>query len=195
MDCSLLALQEVDPTQCFFNFLSNLGYEYHFRPKGCFQGILIAYKKSQFQLIQQKIVDYDSCISPKVRRFPYATGHGALMLKVFLGWSKLLFRGKYKVVVGNTHLHWVPRHYKVKYHQTCAALAELADFSGDDPDTLRFLMGDFNSLPDCNAIKLITHNDAPFMKPEYEDSTYREMALKYSENRHRIFPMKSALGE
>lgn len=97
------------------------------------------------------------------------------------------------MVVGNTHLHWVPRHYKVKYHQTCTALSELGDFSKDDPHTMRFLMGDFNSLPDCNAVRLITHNDAPFMKVEYDEATYREMCLKYSENKHRIFRMRSAL--
>lgn len=52
-------------------------------------------------------------ISPRCKRFPYATGHGALLLKVHSTLTQLLFRNKYKLIIGNTHLHWVPRHYKV----------------------------------------------------------------------------------
>jgi mRNA deadenylase 3'-5' endonuclease subunit Ccr4 len=82
MDCAILALQEVDPTNSFFDFLKCMGYDYHFRPKGCFQGILIAYKRDQFKLIQSRVIDYDKMISPRCKRFPYTTGHGALLLKV-----------------------------------------------------------------------------------------------------------------
>lgn len=135
-----------------------MGYDYHFRPKGCFQGILIAYKRDQFKLIQSRVIDYDKMISPRCKRFPYATGHGALLLKVRPWLMQLLFRDKYKLIVGNTHLHWVPRHYKVKYHQTCSALNEMANLAQDDPDAIKLLMGDFNSLPDCNAIRLVTTN-------------------------------------
>lgn len=59
-----------------------MGYDYQYRPKGCFQGILIAYKRDEFELLDWKIVDYDSHISSRFRRFPYATGHGALLVKV-----------------------------------------------------------------------------------------------------------------
>jgi mRNA deadenylase 3'-5' endonuclease subunit Ccr4 len=83
--CDILALQEVDPTKSFFSFLEEAGYDIQYRPKGCFQGILIAYKKKEFELLDCKIIDYDSHISPRFKRFPYATGHGALLLKVLYG--------------------------------------------------------------------------------------------------------------
>lgn len=81
-NCDILALQEVDPTKSFFGFLAEAGYELQYRPKGSLQGILIAYKKDKFELLDCKTVDYDSHISPKFKRFPYATGHGALLVKV-----------------------------------------------------------------------------------------------------------------
>lgn len=77
-----MALQEVDPTHTFLSFLTSLGYEYRFRPKGFFQGILLAFKKDLFQVLQEKILDYDEMIGPRLKRFPYATGHGGLFLKV-----------------------------------------------------------------------------------------------------------------
>ena len=104
---------------------------------------------------------------------------------------QLLFRNKYKLIIGNTHLHWVPRHYKVKYHQTCSVLSEMASLAQDDPDSLKLLMGDFNSLPDCNAVRLVTTNEPPIDKDEYEESTYRDMLLKYQENRHRLVKLTS----
>lgn len=103
----------------------------------------------------------------------------------------MLFKGKYKIIIGNTHLHWVPKHYKVKYHQTMSALNEVWEMGKND-DCLKFLMGDFNSLPDCNCVKLVTTNEPPTLKPEYDSSTFRDMSMKYEENQHRLVKMTSA---
>lgn len=181
----------MDPTKSFFSFLSSMGYDYQYRPKGCFQGILIAYKRDEFELLDWKIVDYDSHISHRFRRFPYATGHGALLAKVPIHLIQLLYKGKYKIVVENTHLHWVPKHEKVKYHQTCSGLAELAEFSKDDPECFKLFLGDFNSLPDCNGVRLVTTNEPPVDLPKYEGSTFKEICIKYQEYKDRLIKLKS----
>lgn len=85
----------------------------------------------------------------------------------------MLYKGKYKVVLENTHLHWVPKHEKVKYHQTVSGLAELADFSRDEPDCFRLFVGDFNSLPDCNSVKLVETGLPPIDLEKYEGSTFK----------------------
>lgn len=93
-----------------------MGYSYSYRPKGPLQGILIAYKKSLFQVLDEKYVDYDSLITKPFKKEVYSTGHGAILLK-------LLYKGISKLVVANTHLFWVPRFERVKYHQVCSILS------------------------------------------------------------------------
>ena len=61
-----------------------MGYGYSYRPKGPLQGILIAYKKSLFQVLDEKYVDYDSLITQPFKKEVYSTGHGAILLKVFI---------------------------------------------------------------------------------------------------------------
>lgn len=64
-------------------------------------------------------------------------------------------------------------HEKVKYHQTCSGLAELAEFAQDDPDCFKLFLGDFNSLPECNSVRLVTTNEPPVDLPKYEGSTFK----------------------
>ena len=81
-NCEILCLQEVDSAKSFFSFLEEMGYSYSYRPKGPLQGILIAYKKSLFQVLDEKYVDYDSLITKPFKKEVYSTGHGAILLKV-----------------------------------------------------------------------------------------------------------------
>jgi hypothetical protein len=74
-------LQEVDSSESFFEFLAELGYDYRYRAKGL-QGILIAFKRDVLQLIDSKLVNFDSLINGNVDKGLYRKGHGSIMVKV-----------------------------------------------------------------------------------------------------------------
>lgn len=67
-----------------------------------------------------------------------------------------MYKGVYKLIVANTHLFWVPRFERIKYHQVCSVLTSIRDFAENDPNCFKFLLGDFNSTPAGNCVKLIT---------------------------------------
>lgn len=105
---------------------------------------------------------------------------------------KLLYKGIHKLVVANTHLFWVPRFERVKYHQVCSVLSEMKKFTEDDPDCCKFLLGDFNSTPTGNCVNLITHSTPPDYDVCFEPRwNYSEMTTKYEQNENKLIEMKS----
>lgn len=45
-----------------------MGYSYIYKPKGPLHGILIAYKKDLFKVLDEKSVDYDTLITPPFKK-------------------------------------------------------------------------------------------------------------------------------
>lgn len=176
-DCDIICLQEVDSSDSFFEYLSGLGYEYRFRAKGL-QGILIAFKRNVFQLIDSKVVNFDTLINSNVDKALYRKGHGSIMVKVRSASIQLETKDRHRIVVANTHLYWDPQFEKVKYHQICSAMIEAYSFSEATDSVI--LTGDLNSLPESNVVRFVQYNEHPIRELcVKEDDNFPEMVEKY----------------
>lgn len=167
----LICLQEVDYDSPLLKVLKQLGYDYETRMIGE-QGVLIAYRKNLFDKESHCSMNYDDSVPKDFSGKVYKTGHGMLVLQVSNALRQLTHRptGR-RLLVCTTHIFWNPAFEKVKYHQACTMLEQIAKLKS--PDSAVVIAADLNSGRHSNVLQVLLHGSKPLKdKCEFQNANY-----------------------
>lgn len=202
-DADIVCLQEVDHYEDHFKpfFFARSYHVEYVQRVGRQDGILIAFKRHKFVLLQKQIVHFDdlSRVQPHIlqpltksslRRQNVAL---ILLLRVAVAEfadSKVNTIQNRAFTVCTTHLYWNPHYPNVKLAQTRYLMERLVDVRLEPhwlPPCASLLTGDFNSEP-ASSQHAVVRNGRPFLPTtdRRSTSTAARIAVSQMTSRHRF---------
>jgi len=159
-NADLLFLTELDNEPIYKKLLHEMGYEYQLASRRGLDAVMVAYKTAMFDYVEHFTVQHDQlgeCFPPLTTKHANEFLRGNCSIYAIL---KHKNSGK-QVQAICTHYHWNPERDFVKYAQLINTLKHAKS------SIPTILSGDFNSLPDSNAISYLTktnHKTTPGLK-------------------------------
>ena len=193
-NADIIALQEVDKelygivNQYFVE--SKYGVFYANRNGNRPDGLVIAYRQSKFEELSRDTYSYDTLAKQSsIKDEAYLTNHIAQCIRLKLIPSLDSPTLSPVFTVYNTHLFWNPARDDVKYFQFASMINVIINNAKSEGSAEGFpsrliILGDFNSLPNSNALQLISTNPKPIegrIETKYGKEKILENCLKIYE--------------
>lgn len=167
-NADIVCLQEVDHfEESYKPFLDSLNYcVIYLQRSGREDGVLIAFKRDKFFLVDKEMVQFDDLALAQIPHMPFSRKERlkkrnvAIILQLR---AKQIRLGEERhmgptFTVSTTHLYWNPISPRIKYAQANYLLSRIAAVcqKAGSPPSASILTGDFNSLPKSQIYEYIT---------------------------------------